>query len=251
MYEKAASKGDDNATYKLGEMYYNGEGVSKKMEESIKLFEKSANRGHADSRVKLIEIYEKLANTGFGDAEYKLGEIYYEGEWLEQNVDKAIKLFERSAKQGHEESRKKIIEIYLSQSDKGNIQADCRLGDIYYKGELVGKNIDEAIKWYEKAVKQGSIEAKTKLGEIYYKLGEKYLSLNENVAEAIRWFEKSIEQEYADAQYRLGEMYRKGIYVTKNEEKAMELYEMASKQGHIRAKTRVRGNELFSKFWNA
>ena len=49
------------------------------------------------------------------------------------------------------------------------VKAMNKLGDWYKLGIFLGRNIDLAIKWYEKSAKEDDVEAIEKLIEIYEK----------------------------------------------------------------------------------
>jgi TPR repeat protein/CHAT domain-containing protein len=77
-----AERGDAEAQYNLGMMYYFGEGVTQNDIEAAKWFRKAAQQGHAD-------------------AQFSLGGMYYLGEGVTQNDVEAAKWFRKAAEQGH------------------------------------------------------------------------------------------------------------------------------------------------------
>ena len=77
---------------------------------------------------------------------------------------------------------------------------------MYYKGEGVPQDYQEAVKWLRMAAEQGVVGAQFVLGRMYY-YGE---GVTENDAEAMSWYRKAAEQGYAAAQGILGVMYEKG-----------------------------------------
>ena len=50
----------------------------------------------------------------------------------------------------------------------GDVEAQTYLGYLYYEGEGVEQNYNEAVKWYKKAAKQDYAPAQLALGECYY-----------------------------------------------------------------------------------
>ena len=52
-------------------------------------------------------------------------------------------------------------------AEQGNIKAQYNLALMYYKGEGVPQNYEEAIKWYNKAAEQGNIKAQYNLALMY------------------------------------------------------------------------------------
>ena len=78
--------------YKLGEMYFTGNGTRKDLSMAIRFFSQSAE-------------------LGYMHAQFKLGIIYMHGIEEKQNYKEALRLFNQAAEQGHTVSRL-IIEIH-------------------------------------------------------------------------------------------------------------------------------------------
>ena len=93
-FKEAAESGDASAHYRLGGMYYRGEGVEKDVEKGIYHWEKAAIGGHPIARQTLG---------------------YYERE--NGNVGRAVKHYIIAAKLGEEKSMKALWKIYSA----GNI----------------------------------------------------------------------------------------------------------------------------------
>ncbi len=55
----------------------------------------------------------------------------------------------------------------LKAAEQGNATAQFKLGEMYYDGELVTQDYNEALKWYKKSAEQGNVGAQLKLGERY------------------------------------------------------------------------------------
>lgn len=67
-------------------------------------------------------------------AQCNLGACYENGDWVEKNLEEAVKWYTKAANQGY-------------------AKAQYNLALSYDKGEGVAKNDSEAMKWYLKAVK--------------------------------------------------------------------------------------------------
>ncbi len=89
---KWAVQGDSDAQYKLGEMYYYGNGVEEDEAEAVKWYRKAAEQGHAD-------------------AQFDLGDMYYIGEGVEEDEVEAVKWYRKSAKQGNKEAKKRLKQL--------------------------------------------------------------------------------------------------------------------------------------------
>ena len=53
---KSAEQGNAKAQFKLGNCYYNGEGVEKDLDKAIYWYEKSAEQGNEDAEMRLKEL---------------------------------------------------------------------------------------------------------------------------------------------------------------------------------------------------
>ncbi len=228
-YRKAEA-GNAEAQFNLGEMYYNGEGVSQNDKEALKWYLKAAEQGHAG-------------------AQYTLGFMYYNGEGVSQNDKEATNWFSRAARHGHAKAQrilaicyakgkgvpkdyKKAFKLFSEAADQGDVGAQACLGWMYGKGLGVTQNYKEAANWFFKAAEQGDDGAQSMLGNIYYE-GK---GIPQDYKEAIKWFSKAAEQGYADAQYRLGWMHEKGEGVPQNNIEAYKWYNLAAAQGDENAK---------------
>ena len=161
---QAAEQGDADAQYYLGNSYYNGEGVTKNIQEAVKWYRKAAEQGYADGQRSLadcyytgegvtknfqeaVKWYRKAAEQGDAVAQYNLGVNYFNGNGVPKNPQEAMKWFRKAAEQG-------------------DADAQYWLGSIYRKGEVVAQNFTEARKWFKKAADQGKEEAQTRLDNL-------------------------------------------------------------------------------------
>ena len=91
-------------------------------------------------------------------------------------------------------------------AERGDAEAQYKLGTMYSNGLFVPKNDAVAIEWYRKAAEQGIPGAQLDLGFMYYN-GQ---GVPQDYAEAVKWFRKAAEQGNAIAQNNLGAMYYNG-----------------------------------------
>lgn len=122
IYSQAANLGHPRAMAVLGNMYHEGEWVTKDLGQAVKWYTQAA----------------MLGNRG---AQYSLGGMYEEGEGVPKNIPKAALLYEASARQGMPE-------------------AQFALGLSYEFGEGVPRNRRTAIFWLDQVAKQGDGRAK-------------------------------------------------------------------------------------------
>lgn len=115
----------------------------------------------------------------------------------------------------------------LQQAQQGDPDAQYRLGRMYYFGDGVAKNREEAAQWHAKAAAQGHAEAQYVLG-LLYSAGD---GVREDKEKAVLLIAGAAEQGLAEAQYALGMMYQAGEDVPQNDRKASEWRAKAAAQG--------------------
>lgn len=103
----------------------------------------------------------------------------------------------------------KAEKLYMPLAKRGDAKAQLSLGVIYYLGQGVPQNYQEAAKWLRLAAKQKHAPAQNLLGSIY-DLG---LGVPQDYKEAANWYRLAAEQGDADGQYNLGIMYARELGV--------------------------------------
>lgn len=165
LYKAAAKGGYAKAMFELGKRYLTGQGVDQNYSEAAKLFKYASDKGIVEAKSYLAKCYiegtgvekdmnegkkllEEAASAGDPKAEAVMGEAYLIGMFEEQgegpNLDIAISYFKGAA-------------------EKGQADAQFRLGQFYYKGERVNLDIPKAKELYIQAAKQGHKEAQAEL----------------------------------------------------------------------------------------
>ena len=148
-----------HAAFILGNFYLKGVGFPcKNIKKALKLFELSANAGHAgalcalglcyDSGTgtspdmkKAVLYYEEASSRGYASAQLNLGICYYNGEGVPQNRQVAIECYEKAAEAGH-------------------ATALFNLGVCYCSGEVGGvKNEEMGLRYIRRAALQGYEQA--------------------------------------------------------------------------------------------
>ncbi|MFO0997416.1 MAG: tetratricopeptide repeat protein [Alphaproteobacteria bacterium] len=110
----------------------------------------------------------------------------------------------------------------------GNPTAQYRLGQMYFLGQGVAQNPNEAAKWFRSAAEKGDAGAQYHLGLLF----DTGRGVKENAAEAAKWFRLAAEQNDPQAQFTLGYLYQDGRGVAKNGPEALKWYQRAAEQGH-------------------
>ena len=84
---------------------------------------------------------------------------------------------------------KEQLLVLQQEAKDGNAVAQYNLGTMYYSGQGLPRNDEEAIKWYRKAAERGHMKAQYNLG-VKYNIGE---GVAKNDAQAVKWYRKAAE----------------------------------------------------------
>lgn len=159
-YEKSAEGGNVNAQEKIASLYSMGIGVHKDQAKGYHWYKLAAEQGSPVSILVVGIAYlkgdreqknvvlakstiERAVVSGAKEGNYWLGYIYENGIGVEADWEKAFALYLRCTKE---------TDLML---------APYRLGQIYEIGKGVGKNLVEAVKWYEVAKRYGMLTKQT------------------------------------------------------------------------------------------
>lgn len=113
-YRLLAAQGDAEAQFRLGVMYFIGQGILDDYKEAIKWYRLAAGQGHANAQNNLggmyadgrgvpkdykeaIKWYRLAAGQGVADAQNNLGEMYENGQSVASNRVAAYALYNLSA----------------------------------------------------------------------------------------------------------------------------------------------------------
>jgi len=177
--------------------------------------------------------------------QYFFGVMFYRGQGVPQNYEEAARWFSRvitgpcrqtpnqAVKESYAESGASSRRKTPAQDAEYIRSAQYYLGFMYFNGQGVAQNYDEAARLFTEAANQGHAEAQNLLGRAYYSgLGRK-----KNANEAVKWWRKAAEQGQAEAQNSMGDAYCNGNGVAKNYKTAVTYYRKAAQQGHSGAET--------------
>ncbi len=209
--ERAAKNGDVYAQFKLANMYFEGKGVPQDDVQAAKWFLEAARQDHVE-------------------AQFVIGTMYEKGDGVSQSDAHAYTWFMKAANQGH--NRSKIMlesdkwQDFAASRDSGGQKKSSQRDSS--QQEITPEMVEE----YTLKAKQGDVDAQYNLGIMYYH-GE---GIEKNLEEALFWFLKAAEQDDPDAQYNLGFMYGKGEGVEKSHEQSMQWFVKAAQQGHTEAR---------------
>ena len=117
--------------------------------------------------------------------------------------------------------------LFHQAAEQGNVDAQYFLGISYYYGNIVPKNHQEAIKWFQLAAAQGHLTSQTFIAAYYF--------YAQDYTEAVKWFRNAAEQGEVTAQYNLGRCYCFGNGVPQDYEQAAFWYRKAAEAGYADA----------------
>jgi len=113
------------------------------------------------------------------------------------------------------------------EAEKGDLEAQVDLGVMYFSGEGIPQNYDEALKWYRRAADKGNAAAQNNLASMYLK----GLGIPRNPIEGAKWMQLAAKQGLPRAQLNLGALYADGIGVGRNPLEAVRWIRRAADQG--------------------
>lgn len=179
-YSKAAELGDAKAQSFLGYMYEYGQGTSIDQGKSIEFYRKAAEQGQAEAQYNLgryymseaggenhreaLNWYTKASNQDLPVAHYNLAVMYERGWGVERNFLLAGELYKKAALNGLDKAEMLIKEnkVFCLTEEKWSVakvdscvltasagypEAQRELAIVYYKGQVVSKNVIEAFAW--------------------------------------------------------------------------------------------------------
>ncbi len=124
----------------------------------------------------------------------------------------------------------KPLERLRARAEKGNVDAQCRLADLYLEQETDEGN-RAALPWLRKAARQGVPWAQYQLGYAY----QEGLGVPRNKQQAVHHYELSAAQGYDSAQLNLGILLANGTGKHRDLKEAIRLYRLAARQGNRNA----------------
>jgi uncharacterized protein len=225
-----AQRGDVYSQFRLGQLYYEGKGVEKDDREAAGWFLKAAQQDHTEAKFILATMYEKGAGFDRSDEEafrwylqaasmgHERASVILEGaKWLAfkqkhlagDNVQLQVHVRDSEEPEqvqaapatGGEE----LFRKYLEKAQAGDVDAQYNIGILYYHGEGIRKDHDEALKWFHLSAEQGDAEAQYNLGFMYGR-GE---GAPKDHRASMEWFQKAASQGHAGAREILEKMFKR------------------------------------------
>jgi TPR repeat protein len=212
-YQKAAEKGNVDAQNNLGFMYENGYGVTENISTSIEWYQKAAkqNSEAAQKALARLEGYKENNNNFISnDPSIKevsvrtednnsIKEVSVKKEDNNNNSASAKEIYKQANKLYAQKDYKKAFPIMKEAAERGNIDAQKILGDMYLLEYGIAKDNKEAVKWYQKAAQKEHSEAQDMLG-FMYQYGSGVIR---DISTAVEWYRKAAKQNNKSAQKAL------------------------------------------------
>lgn len=246
----------------LGTYYVKGEGVNQDIAKGRALLEKAADAGFSYANLNLA-ILKHQANESFVPELDKARE--------QGNTKAGLLLADYYLEQAKDpEKMQQARSIYEYFAEKGDKNAQLKLGYLYDKGLGGQVNREMAAQWYGAAADQGQPVAQFMLGRLYqmgrlgtqpdYALAKKWYSssklsypkssialgfvldtVEDNYVEAMKNYQIAADKGQPIAQYNLGLIYENGKGIPVDYAKAKVWYTKAADQGHARAMNQLAG----------
>jgi hypothetical protein len=129
----------------------------------------------------------------------------------------------------------RAMKEYRPLAERGNAEAQYRVGRMYEFGQGVSQDKAQGIAWIRKAAAQNHADAQQELGFIYA-TGD---GVKQDDVQAVAWFRKAAMQGDATAQYNLGLLYAKGQGVPKDYAQAIDWWRKSAVQGNADAQFKL------------
>jgi len=156
------------------------------------------------------------ANRNIPEAQILIGlDSLFGFKRFNKDRDEASALFRKAAEQGHPYGQYQLGMIFSGDhddisaakwfrkaADKGLMEAQSFLGNIYWEGVGVNKDASEAVKWWRKAAEQGYTTAENNLGQCFL-TGQ---GVTKNKQEGIKWLRRAAAKGYGNATAALAEL---------------------------------------------
>lgn len=163
-----------------------------------------------------MDLLQKSADHGDMRAQYLLGHFYETGENMSEGKS----------------NERKAFKYYLKSANQGYSPAQNEVGECYYYGFGIAKDLDKAQEWYQKAATQDNADAQCGLGKIY--IDKDYY------VESVKYLQKASDQDISIAAYWLAVLYQYGSNgIEQNDDKAFRFYTKAADLGNSSAQNEL------------
>lgn len=214
---KAAEQGEMTAQSDLGMLYLNGQGVEQDNAQALVWLRKAAEQGSAAGQHNLASLYQRgSAGLAKDDDEakrwYGKAALQDRSQLGVSQSRMALCLYRREYEVWCSEAESPgafgPVEDLVAAAERGDTQAQTRLGDIYGKGIGVQKDEAQSFNWYRKAATAGYAPAQTRLGYLY----STGVGVAKNEDASIAWYCEAAAQGYRGALTNLEILRTYGLF---------------------------------------
>lgn len=266
LYESAAAKNLPDAWWLLARLSYYGRGTKQDLAQAVQLFKKAARMGSKQAQFDLARLYlygrgvcqsrrlamlwlMRSASQGEVDAQLLLGHLLSSGR--HPKPDAAMPWLDVAIRSGNPAALAVKAHVCMSMNrcregealalltrsaELGSATGMHELGQFYYQGEGVSKNLELAIKWTRAAARKQHPGAESLLG-YFYSMG---IGVEKNEAAAWNLFERSARHGDAVGALRLAESNEKGLRGKSDLTTALHWYMVAEREGEKSASGAIR-----------
>ncbi|XP_052698838.1 protein sel-1 homolog 1-like isoform X3 [Crassostrea angulata] len=238
----ASLGGDPLAQMSLGYRYWSGIGVERKCETALTYYRKVATTV-ADAVtmsggpiVQRIRLQEEAENQVTGQSMMMDDDLlqYYHFLADKGDVQAQVVLGQLYFQGGRGVgiNHERALHYFLMAAESGNANAFAFLGKMYSEGSPAVKQSNEtAFSYFKKAADKGNPVGQTGLGMLYmYGKG-----VDKDYTKAIKYFSLAADQGWVDGQLQLALMYYGGRGTRRDYKLAVKYFNLASQGGHVLA----------------
>ncbi len=234
-YKSAAEQDNTDALFRLGLLYATGRDVARNYAEALKYYQRAADKGEAAAMNNLGLLYENGTGTPEGEKDIGKAIGWYEAACV-GNEKYAYKNLARLSENGigvlrdQEKAGElylRAFELFAEKAEEGDVDAMYTLGWLYRYGKGGEPDIEQAVRWYERAAELGNAAASLDLGCMYDN-GE---GVGQDYVKAFEYYQRAVEKGSAVAMNNLGWLYERGVGVPEGRKdiyKAIGYYEAAA-----------------------
>lgn len=132
---------------------------------------------------------------------------------------------------GIKKDLKEAVAWYQKSAEKGYSRAQEELGVCLFNGFGIKVDKHKAFKWFLRAAKQGLASAQNNLGNCYF-YGQ---GVKSDKLEAFKWYSEAADQKNAESQFHLGLLFYYGLDISQNKDKGITWIKRAAFNGNVDA----------------
>ncbi|XP_069118494.1 protein sel-1 homolog 1-like isoform X4 [Argopecten irradians] len=238
----ASLGGDPLAQMALGYRYWSGIGVEMKCETALTYYKKVAatvadavtvSGGPVIQRVRL---QDEVENTNSGQSALMDDDLlqYYHFLADKGDVQAQVVLGQLYYQGGRGVgiNHERALHYFLMAGESANANAYAFLGKMYSEGSpAIKQNNQTALQFFRQAAEKGNPVGQTGLG-VMYMYGK---GVEQDYLKAFQYFTQAAEQGWMESQLQLGLMYFSGKGVRRDYKLAVKYFNLASQGGHVLA----------------